>query len=469
MISRSPGLLVVATVVALLAASEASGAQLTATWVDNSGALATTRLERRLESESDFTPIADLPPGTTSYVDGPLPFGTAYCYRAMAYNEYGISSPSNEACATAGENPSIVVGLGSGGWGALGALGPTPPHLPLRWPRLLGWDWYNSFNGEVRPALCDVDGDGKKEVVLGLGRGSGGWLEVLDDAQAGHELLTWLQIGWPAYNAYNGETFPACGDLDGDGLEEIVVGLGRGGGGWLQVFDDATLDFAPLSATPSLPGWLQLSWPAYNAASGEVRPAVGDLDGDGRAELVLGLGPGGAGWVQVLDDALNRFAPLAPTPTPGGWFQVPWAAYNSANGETRPAVCDLDGNGQGEIVLGLGPGAWGWVHLRGGAASGFAALPETPVLGGWPALGGWLLLSWTDYNLAQGETFPACGELDGDGRDELVLGLGSYPENGGWLEVRDDLTSGLVHASWARVDWGAYNNVNGLTRPVLGR
>jgi hypothetical protein len=456
-------LVMVATLIPLLASAEASAAQLTATWVDNSGGVATTRLERRVASQTTFVAVADVPPRTTSWVDTSLTSGTRYCYRARAYDGDAVSPYSNEACATAGDNPSsVVVGLGSGAGGWLETLGPSQPHANLRWPRL-DWTEYNSANGEVRPALCDVDGDGKKEVVLGLGRDSGGWLEILDDAEAGHAHLAWLRIGWDVYNGANGETFPACGDLDGDGRDEIVVGLGPGGGGWLQVFDDATTSFAPVSGTAGSGGWLQLSWPAYNAVTGEVRPAIGDLDGDGRAELVLGLGPGGAGWVQVLDDALNGFAPLSGTPSADGWLQVPWAAYNVANGETRPAVCELDASGRGQIVLGLGSGAGGWVHLRGDAASGFAALPETP------SSGGWLPVSWTAYNDASGETFPACGDLDGDGRDELVLGLGSYPVDGGWLELRDDLAAGLAHVSWARVHWSAYNNGNGLTRPAVGR
>lgn len=33
-------------------------------------------------------------------------------------------------------------------------------------------------NGETRPAWCDLDGDGDPELVMGLGKGGGGWLEV---------------------------------------------------------------------------------------------------------------------------------------------------------------------------------------------------------------------------------------------------------------------------------------------------
>ncbi len=151
--------------------------------------------------------------------------------------------------------------------------------------------------------------------------------------------------------------------------------------------------------------------------------------------------------MQVLDDASAGLASL-------GWFQLGWSTYNSSNGETWPAVGDLNGDGTGEIVLGLGNGGEGYVQVRDDAVAGFAHIR-------------WSQVPWSGYNSAVGATFPAVGDLDGDHRDELVLGLGSYPTNGGWVEIRDDLSSGLAHSSWARLHWTSYCNSNGLSRPAI--
>jgi hypothetical protein len=62
-------LLTLLTSAAFLGAGEASGAQLTASWIDNSNGVATTRLERRLGTDVAFAAIADVPPGVTEYVD----------------------------------------------------------------------------------------------------------------------------------------------------------------------------------------------------------------------------------------------------------------------------------------------------------------------------------------------------------------------------------------------------------------
>jgi len=37
----------------------------------------------------------------------------------------------------------------------------------------------------------------------------------------------WLQVGWAAYEAANGETHPAIGNVDDDPAAELVIGLGR--------------------------------------------------------------------------------------------------------------------------------------------------------------------------------------------------------------------------------------------------
>jgi hypothetical protein len=99
--------------------------------------------------------------------------------------------------------------------------------------------------------------------------------------------------------AGDGAVFPACGDIDGDGRDELIVGQGSGGQGRLYAWDDGASQLARLTQAGT-DGVLELDWTAYNASSGELRPALGDVDGDGRTDIVLGLGAGGAGWLRVI-------------------------------------------------------------------------------------------------------------------------------------------------------------------------
>ena len=356
----------------------------------------------------------------------------------------------------------VIVGLGSGGAGWMEDMSSMSPHGLLSFPQV-SWAAYNAANGETRPVLCDVDGDRRDELVLGLGNGGNGWAEIKDDADAGFAHLAWIQVNWPAYNAANGETWPACGDIDGDGRDEIVLGLGDGGGGWVRVFDHAATGYAPMAGTPTAGGWIQVPWSAYNSANGAVHPAVGNLDGDGPAEIVFGLGDGSAGWVHIRDDQVAGFANMAGTPSAGGWLRLGWSAYQAANGATWPAIGDLDGDDRTELVLGLGNGAGGWLRAFQTVAGGFGPAPGTP------GADGWLRVNWVAYSGAVGATYPAIGDLDGDGKSELIVGFETYTAAGGYLEVFNDLTSGLTHRAWPRVPWPDYNSANGLTRPAVSR
>ena len=112
-------LLTLLTSAVFFGAGEASGTQLTASWVDNSNGAATTRLERRLGTDVAFAAIADVPPGAAAYVDASLSPGTTYCYRALAYDADGVSPYSDEVCATSGyEGYELNVTINKAGNGA---------------------------------------------------------------------------------------------------------------------------------------------------------------------------------------------------------------------------------------------------------------------------------------------------------------------------------------------------------------
>jgi len=104
----------------LLGLGEAGATQLAAAWTDNSNGGATTRIERRLGTDTVFGAIADVPPGVTAYVDASVSQGTAYCYRAFAYDADGVSPYTDEVCATsAADGPTVTVGKTGTGTGTV--------------------------------------------------------------------------------------------------------------------------------------------------------------------------------------------------------------------------------------------------------------------------------------------------------------------------------------------------------------
>ena len=83
----------------VLQAHSAGSGQLTATWTDNSGGVAATRVERRLSGEPTYTAVGDVAPGYNYYVDPAIGDGLTYCYRVKAWDTAGESPYSDEVCA----------------------------------------------------------------------------------------------------------------------------------------------------------------------------------------------------------------------------------------------------------------------------------------------------------------------------------------------------------------------------------
>ncbi|MGH9370297.1 MAG: hypothetical protein ACRD15_02065, partial [Vicinamibacterales bacterium] len=211
--------------------------------------------------------------------------------------------------------------------GFFAVFGDASEHYALQTWRRVSWSAYNTRqSGETHPAVVNIDGGAQSEIVIGLGAGGGGWLEVVDNAAAGYAHLRWLRVGWTAYIQGPGETYPAGGDLDGDGRGEVVVGLGRNSQGHVEVFDDAAVGMGHKA-------WLQVSWPEYAAAVGETHPAVGNMDGDAAMEIVLGLAEfvGQGGHFELRDDSAGAHASR-------GWRNVGRGDVYIAGGATFPAV-----------------------------------------------------------------------------------------------------------------------------------
>jgi hypothetical protein len=130
----------------------------------------------------------------------------------------------------------------------------------------------------------------------------------------------------------------AAGDVNGDGLADLVTGAGPSGGPHVMVFNGVDLSMLAsfYAFTPGFPGG--------------VNVAAGDVNGDGRADIITGAGPGGGPHVRVFSGV--DLAELA------SYF-----AYDVAfvGGVTVTAG---DYNGDGVIDVITGPGWGGGPHVR---------------------------------------------------------------------------------------------------------
>jgi hypothetical protein len=122
----------------------------------------------------------------------------------------------------------------------------------------------------------------------------------------------------------------AVGDVNGSGNSNFVVGAGFGGRPLVQVLNGKT-------------GLPLASFYAYDQSyRGGVNVAVGDIDGDGRGEIITAPASGGNPQVNIFDSVGNYINKFGSFPNTLGGVSV--------------SAADLNGDGKAEIVAGSGPG-----------------------------------------------------------------------------------------------------------------
>jgi len=275
----------------------------------------------------------------------------------------------------------------------------------------------------VRIALAKTAG-GKQQIVVGLGDGT---VKRYDQRS---KRLASSKAGSCA--ARGGLTALATADFNVDGVDELVslcadqtlVVEGNGYAGWSlagvggteiavgQMDDDAALEIATTSGRVVDSATRAVQW--FYASGFGPHLQVGDIDGDGREELIASQS-WGAVWAFDVERQLPKWS-LA-TPQDIGAIRL----------------ADIDGDGTKELLV--GDGQWGSIR---------AYDPLT------------LQLKGTMQNPEHGVTQIAVVDLDGDGKPELLWGAGASSSGPDYLYVVNWATKQIV---WQNID---------LTGPFIG-
>lgn len=181
-----------------------------------------------------------------------------------------------------------------------------------------------NFKDNLNFAFGDVNGDGRKEIIVAGETSGGGEVRVYRD---NGELLV---LPWRTFGSrYSGGVNLAIGDLENDGQAEVIVGAGQGGGPQVRIFS---------YQGRLLSGGFFAYDPRWRSG---VRVAAGDVNGDGKAEIVTAPGQGDIPQIKIFNSRGQAVA--------GGFL-----AFDAKNKSgVWPAVVDLDKNGKMEIVTSI--------------------------------------------------------------------------------------------------------------------
>jgi hypothetical protein len=156
----------------------------------------------------------------------------------------------------------------------------------------------------VRVASGDVTGDGVPDVVAGTGPGRATLVRVFDGV-TGAEVARVE----PFEPGFTGGVFVAAGDVDGDGRADVAVSPDEGGGPRVRLFSGPGL--APRADFFGIDD--------VNFRGG-ARVAVADVTGDGIGDLVVAAGTGGGPRVATYDGTAVRTGAASPTKPFGDFF-----------------------------------------------------------------------------------------------------------------------------------------------------
>ena len=224
-----------------------------------------------------------------------------------------------------------------------------------------------------RPELLEARDVPTAAGIYALGGGPGGPPRVQVFDSASHALLADFLAYEPTFT---GGVSAAVGDVNNDGVPDLIVGAGVGGGPRVRVFDGrafrggrGVVPAAPTDGVSFADADVIADFFAFESSQrGGTFVTAGNFIGQSFADLAVGAGPGGGPRVRVLDGQQIAAQGLQYTSNAAGDTVANFFAFESSfrNGVVVSASPPLFGGSYSQLVVAPGPGGGPRVRVLDG-------------------------------------------------------------------------------------------------------
>jgi hypothetical protein len=282
---------------------------------------------------------------------------------------------------------------------------------------------------------------GEAHVIFGRGTGSTRFPSVFDLTDDISPASGFIIQGEDPYD-FAGFSVSSAGDVNGDGLDDVIVGA-RGNGDGGTDAGEAYVIFGRASglididlATLSLAYGFVIQGDTAGDGLGTSVSSAGDINGDGFDDLIVGApygnnGGTNAGEAYVIFGKTGGFANIdLTTLAAADGFIIQGDFTGDAAGISVSSAGDINGDGFDDIIVGAARGDNGGTdageaYVIFGKASGFTNVDLTTLA---PAAG-FIIQGDFDFDFA-GISVSSAGDINGDGFDDLIVGASAGGSGG---------------------------------------